>query len=505
VPEEKYHDTFDVSTFSSRAFFLAAAVDIKVREVVVTAAALVLGGHCCNTYRFITLNSNTVNMLSSYSRKALFRLGARQHHPLLVPRASHKFSAVPLLQEQEVERPRLEALRERLAQEEQKGGMMKLNSKNMRKSSSSSNSNKEEQAILNKQKEEPTVYEILKQLEHTPPIPSSQVLQDSFQRQHSYLRISLVERCNLRCRYCMPPEGVPLQPFDSLLSRNEILTLATLFHKHGVDKIRLTGGEPLLRKDLVDIVSDLSSLSNISQIGMTTNGVTLKRHLPLLVNAGLTHVNISLDSLREDVFQDLTRRKGLQQVLASIEEACKLLPPGRVKLNVVVMKGVNDEELQDFCELTRHYPLDVRFIEWMPFSDNGWNQGRFVSYESMLESLSPLKLDRAEDGPNDTTKWWKLPNNSKSGRIGFITSMSQHFCGTCNRLRLTADGKLKACLFGSSELSLRDALREGCNEESLEKLIHYAVQRKTFALGGHGSAQGIAEANDNRPMTLIGG
>jgi cyclic pyranopterin phosphate synthase len=141
----------------------------------------------------------------------------------------------------------------------------------------------------------------------------------------------------------------------------------------------------------------------------------------------------------------------------------------------------------------------------MPFNDNGWNQGRFVSYQEMLDSVGKtLDLQRSEDGPNDTTKWYQLASSSK-GRIGFITSMSDHFCGTCNRLRLTADGKLKACLFGASELSLRDALRGGCSEEMLEKLIYYGVQRKTFALGGHGSAQGIAEANDNRPMTLIGG
>jgi cyclic pyranopterin phosphate synthase len=315
----------------------------------------------------------------------------------------------------------------------------------------------------------------------------------------------------------MPPDGVPLQPSDRLLlSREEIRVLAALFGKHGVDKVRLTGGEPLLRTDLVDIVSDLTALGAIRQVGMTTNGVTLKRKLPCLVQAGLTHVNISLDTLQPDVFEELTRRPGggLTQVLSSVHLACELLPPlqqqhqpqqRRVKLNVVVMKGVNDGELEDFCNLTRQLPLDVRFIEFMPFHDNGWNQGKFVSYAQMQTKLQHLRLQRLQDGPNDTTKWWKLPQDDALGRIGFITSMSDHFCGTCNRLRLTADGKLKACLFGSSEVSLRDALRSGYSTESIEKLIHYAVQRKTFALGGHGSAQGIAKANDNRPMTLIGG
>lgn len=416
-------------------------------------------------------------------------------------------SAVPLLQQQQVkekQRPRLQALKQRLALEESSGNSNETPPLLRLKASSSKTIRTSLLSI--EKKNEPSLEEILQELEKMPPVPSHQVLQDSFQRDHSYLRISLVERCNLRCKYCMPPEGVPLQASDSLLSRSEIYTLASLFHKHGIDKVRLTGGEPLLRKDLVDIVSDLSSLDNIQQVGMTTNGVTLQRHLRPLVDAGLTHVNISLDSLQEKVFEDLTRRRGLSQVLHSMEQACSLLPHGRVKLNVVVMKGINDAELQDFCLLTRKYPVDVRFIEWMPFHDNGWSQGRFVSYQDMLESVAPLNLQRIEDGPNDTTKWYQLPDSTDStGRIGFITSMSQHFCGTCNRLRLTADGKLKACLFGASELSLRDALRGGHSEEMLEKLISYAVQRKTFALGGHGSAQGIAEANDNRPMTLIGG
>ena len=450
-------------------------------------------------------------MFSSRAAVTLCVVAKRRCQQALRVPTKRFLSAVPLQEEELPRRPRLEALREQLAQEAQKQGDSSLKRPVLKQWSEMNSKNKTMQDDdNNKKKKEHSIHDILRQLQDAPPVPTDQVLTDSFQRQHSYLRISLVERCNLRCRYCMPPEGVPLQPTRALLTRDEILQLVGIFQKHGVDKVRLTGGEPLLRHDLVDIVGDLSSSLHVRQIGMTTNGVTLKRHLPQLVESGLTHVNISLDSLKQDVFEDLTRRKGLKQVMESMKEACRLLPNGRVKLNVVVMKGVNDNELQDFCKLTQQYPIDVRFIEWMPFSDNGWNQGRFVSYQTMLESLKHLQLQRVLDGPNDTTKWWRLPSDttatsSNTGRIGFITSMSQHFCGTCNRLRLTADGKLKACLFGSSELSLRDALREGYSLESLEKLIHYAVKRKTFALGGHGSAQGIAEANDNRPMTLIGG
>jgi cyclic pyranopterin phosphate synthase len=307
----------------------------------------------------------------------------------------------------------------------------------------------------------------------------------------------------------MPPEGVPLQKESQLLSRGELETLVSIFVKHGVDKVRLTGGEPLLRKDLVDIVRDVSRLDKITQIGMTTNGITLQRHLPQLVEAGLTHVNISLDTLQPHVFLDLTRRQGLDKVLTSIQVAKSLLPqPGRVKINCVVMKNINDTELNEFINLGKNLNVDVRFIEYMPFSSNGWNQNRFVSYKDMLlQSLQSCDLQRIQDGPNDTTKWYSNSSTTNnSARVGFITSMSQHFCGTCNRLRLTADGKLKACLFGASEISLRDALRNGASLDDLEKIIHYALSQKSYSLGGHASAQAIANnAHDNRPMTLIGG
>jgi molybdenum cofactor biosynthesis protein A len=354
----------------------------------------------------------------------------------------------------------------------------------------------------------------------------SQILTDSYSRQHSYLRISLVERCNLRCKYCMPPEGVPLQKEDKLLGLDEIDRLVTLFQSNGVDKVRLTGGEPLLRKDINQIISSISNQPNIKSVGITTNAITLSRNLPSLVDAGLTHANISLDTLDATRFQNVTRRKGLHTVLKAIEDAVELLPEGNVKVNCVVMKGFNDDELRDFIMLTKDMKVDMRFIEWMPFSENGWSQNRFLSYEDMmhyirgtttedhgsdgssveyssLQGVPPIQLSRINDGPNDTTKWWKAPNHK--GRVGFITSMSQHFCGTCNRLRITADGQLKVCLFGSTEVSLRDAMRGGVTDEELGLIVRAALGKKKFALGGHGSAEGIRVANDNRPMTLIGG
>jgi cyclic pyranopterin phosphate synthase len=352
---------------------------------------------------------------------------------------------------------------------------------------------------------------------------SHTMLTDTYGRYHTYLRISLSERCNLRCQYCMPPEGVPLQHGDALLSSQEINRLVSLFSWGGVNKIRLTGGEPLLRKDLSDIISSISSnTTNMQSIGITTNGITLSRELPKLVASGLTHVNISLDTLKPHKFEEITRRKGLDKVLQSIHDACELLPHGNVKVNCVVMKGFNDDELRDFIEISKSMPLDIRFIEWMPFNENGWSKDRFLSYNDMmnritsdddlllsegkvssLNGVGPLQLQRCQDGANDTTKWWKAPGYV--GRVGFITSMSDHFCGSCNRVRITADGKIKVCLFGSEEISLRDAMRAGASDDDLKYIVMAALRRKKFSLGGHGSAEGIKKANNNRPMTLIGG
>jgi molybdenum cofactor biosynthesis protein A len=397
-------------------------------------------------------------------------------------------------------RPRLEALRQQLrADITTKPSKF---AKNVFKDSESDQKKSEESyddKIHNLQ-------QLLQELEGQP-LPL-EPLTDTFGRQHSYLRISLSERCNLRCLYCMPEDGVPLQPAENLLSNKEIVQLATLFHDYGVNKIRLTGGEPLLRKDLVELVASLNQLQNLNQIGMTTNGVTLSKHLPDLIDAGLTHVNVSLDSLDADKFARLTRRPSAyhERVMQAIEDCARYLP-NRTKVNCVVMPD-NVNELESFAELTRHLPVDVRFIEYMPFNENQWQTEEFVSYREMQNQLKDL--ERIKDGPNDTTKWWKLVGHNEKreslGRIGFITSMSEHFCGTCNRIRITADGQLKVCLFGKTEVSLRDLIRHGGSTEMLLKVIHCSVQRKHFKLGGHKDMVDLqAHSAENRPMTLIGG
>nr|XP_053639170.1 molybdenum cofactor biosynthesis protein 1-like [Cherax quadricarinatus] len=330
------------------------------------------------------------------------------------------------------------------------------------------------------------------------PLPFSAFLTDSYGRQHSYLRISLTEKCNLRCQYCMPEEGVSLTPKERLLSSEEIIRVAKLFISEGTDKIRLTGGEPMVRKDLTHIVESLSHLG-VKQLGMTTNGLLLKRHLPELQRAGLTHLNVSLDTLIPQKFELITRRRGWERVMDGIEVALNL-GYSPVKINCVVMRGKNEDELADFVELTRHKDIDVRFIEYMPFDGNKWVDRKMVSYSEMLENITQMYPDlmKVSDKTNDTSKAYKVPDFA--GQIGFITSMSQNFCGTCNRLRITADGNLKVCLFGAAEVSLRDAIRNGCTDDELLEVVGAAVGRKKRQ---HAGMKNLAKLK-NRPMILIG-
>lgn len=254
----------------------------------------------------------------------------------------------------------------------------------------------------------------------------------------------------------MPEEGVPLTPTAKLLSSDEIVRVARLFVSQGVDKIRLTGGEPLIRSDISTIISQLSQLGQLKSIGMTTNGVVLARNLPKLLEAGLTHLNISLDSLQPKKFERLSRRPSTAwfKVWKAIEMT-QLLGLSTVKLNVVVMKGINDDEICDFVELTKERNLDIRFIEYMPFSGNKWDLINMVSYKDMMNMVREKysNVEKLEDSVNHTAKGYKVPGYQ--GQFGFITSMSDHFCGGCNRLRITADGNLKVCLFGNAEVSLR--------------------------------------------------
>ncbi|GMH26692.1 hypothetical protein Nepgr_028535 [Nepenthes gracilis] len=328
----------------------------------------------------------------------------------------------------------------------------------------------------------------------------SDMLVDSFGRQHTYLRISLTERCNLRCQYCMPNDGVELTPSPQLLSRNEILHLANLFVSSGVSKIRLTGGEPTLRKDIEEICLQLSKLKGLKTLAMTTNGITLLRKLPMLKECGLTSLNISLDTLIAAKFEFMTRRKGHERVMESIDAAIDLgYDP--VKVNCVVMRGFNEDEICDFVDLTREKPVNIRFIEFMPFDGNVWNVKKLVPYSEMLEQVVKKypSLKRLKDHPTDTAKNFKIDGHR--GSVSFITSMTEHFCSGCNRLRLLADGNFKVCLFGPSEVSLRDPLRSGATDGELMEIIGKAVKRKKASHAGMFEIANTA----NRPMIHIGG
>eukprot|EP00808_Paulinella_micropora_P021034 g53044.t1 len=332
-------------------------------------------------------------------------------------------------------------------------------------------------------------------------LPQSPVLTDLFGRFHTYLRVSLTERCNLRCTYCMPAEGVALTPKQELLTSEELLRLVDLFVREGVKKVRFTGGEPTMRKDLVQIVQQTGQLraSGLTDIALTTNGIVLTRHLPALVDAGLTSVNISLDTLDPFKFQAITRRAGLEHVLAAIEETLKTSL--KLKVNCVVMKGVNEKEIRKFVALTEHREMEVRFIEYMPFDGNQWTDRKFYSFRQMLRdielqySLSPC----ASPSPHETAKTFQV--NGFQGKVGFITSMSENFCGSCNRLRLTADGNLKVCLFGATEVNLRDVLRAGATADELRSMIKSAVKKKKKE---HQGMHNIVKT-PNRPMISIGG
>ncbi|KAM7376610.1 hypothetical protein PAMP_006333 [Pampus punctatissimus] len=330
-------------------------------------------------------------------------------------------------------------------------------------------------------------------------IPFSAFLTDNFGRKHSYLRISLTEKCNLRCQYCMPEDGVKLTPRGQLLSTSEVLTLARLFVQEGVDKIRLTGGEPLIRPDVLDIIAELRKLEGLKTIAVTTNGINLARLLPKLKDAGLDLINISLDSLVPAKFEFIVRRKGFHRVMEGIDKAIEM-GYNPVKVNCVVMRGLNEDELLDFVALTEKKPLEVRFIEYMPFDGNKWNFKKMVSYQEMLDRIRQQwpHLEMLQPGHTDTAKTYRVPGFE--GQVGFITSMSDHFCGSCNRLRITADGNLKVCLFGNSEVSLRDVLRSGASDEELLQIIGAAVGRKKKQ---HAGMFSISQMK-NRPMILIG-
>ncbi|KAL2112417.1 hypothetical protein VUR80DRAFT_7654 [Thermomyces stellatus] len=341
--------------------------------------------------------------------------------------------------------------------------------------------------------------------------PFSDFLTDTFHRQHDYLRISVTERCNLRCLYCMPEEGVPLSPPKELLTTPEIVLLSSVFVSQGVTKIRLTGGEPTVRRDIVPMMRQIGELRRhgLRELCLTTNAISLHRKLDSMVEAGLTGVNLSLDTLDPFQFQIMTRRKGLDAVQRSMDKIFELNRHGagiKLKINCVVMRGVNDREIMSFVEMTREKDVEVRFIEYMPFDGNKWSKKKMLSYEEMLDLIREKypSLQKVKDHKNDTSKTWHIPGFV--GRIGFITSMTHNFCGTCNRLRITSDGNLKVCLFGNAEVSLRDILRKLNNGEPIDEAAFESIKQLSCQNPGLSqTADGpTTPANQDELLNIIG-
>jgi cyclic pyranopterin phosphate synthase len=338
----------------------------------------------------------------------------------------------------------------------------------------------------------------------------------------------------------MPEEGVPQSPPVELLTTPEIHLLSSTFVSQGVTKIRLTGGEPTVRRDILPLMHRIGSLRSqgLRELCITTNGIALHRKLDSMAEAGLTGVNLSLDTLDPHLFRIMTRREGFDAVMRSMNQILNMNKAGagiKLKVNCVVMRGMNEQEIIPFIELGRDQDLEVRFIEYMPFDGNKWSQGKLFSYEDMLETIRNKypTVRKVQDHKNDTSKTYEIPGFA--GRIGFITSMTHNFCGTCNRLRITSDGNLKVCLFGNAEVSLRDILRKSNNgdpiddnafeamqklemdrrqsldpaapfartrnEQELLDVIGLAVSRKKARHAGMGALENMK----NRPMILIGG
>jgi len=323
-------------------------------------------------------------------------------------------------------------------------------------------------------------------------------MKDCYGRSIDYLRVSITDRCNLRCIYCMPEEGIKeLLPQREILTYEEILKVINAAVTIGISKIRITGGEPLIRKDVVGFIEKLAQIEGIKDIGMTTNGVLLREYAKPLFDAGLKRVNVSLDSLDEEKFRTITRFGNLKDVLEGIEKAhdAGFTP---IKINFVVMRGINDDEILRFAKWSIEVPYQIRFIEFMPLGGlKLWSKELFVSSEEIKSTIKnsfgeliPVQVKKS--GPAE----YFMIEGAK-GLLGFISPMTTHICTRCNRLRLTADGKLRACLFSDKEVDLKKLLRSGPSQEEIREILI-----KTIQLKPHGMSE---TTKPLRPMSTIGG
>lgn len=303
-------------------------------------------------------------------------------------------------------------------------------------------------------------------------------MQDSWQREINYLRISITDRCNLRCQYCLPKDNVIFFPYKEILTYDELKKIVlTVAIPLGVSKIRLTGGEPLVRKDVFKLIELLSSIQEIGDLSLTTNGILLEKYAELIYQSGLKRINISLDSFDEDKYKAITCGGDLKTVIKGIDLALKTgFNP--VKINTVLMRGINDNELISFCKLTEQFPLHIRFIELMPSGSRRiYSDDKFFSVQDAKKKIEKyFELSTIQIKGNGPAEYFKI--KGANGSIGFISPISKCFCNTCNRLRLTADGKLKTCLFSSKEIDIKTRLRNGATPKELQELVKIAISQK---------------------------
>ncbi len=328
-----------------------------------------------------------------------------------------------------------------------------------------------------------------------------QTIVDTFGRVHDYLRISLTERCNLRCFYCMPEDGIQLRDKAEFMTTEELIFIAKKFVDLGVKKIRLTGGEPTIRKDFSNIIKQLGELP--IELGLTTNAVLIDKYIDDLKEAGIKSINVSLDSLKEERFNAISRRGYFTKIKENIDLLIK--NDFKIKINIVLIKGTNDDEIIDFVKWTVNENIQIRFIEFMPFDGNNWNFEKKISFKEILTKVDLYfgkdQVEKLKDGPNDTTRNFKIKGGL--GSFGIISSVTNPFCDTCNRIRLTADGKIKNCLFSQSEMDLLSAVRNG---EEIQNMILENIKGKEKERGGNTSFDTLDFTKmKNRTMISIGG
>ncbi len=325
-------------------------------------------------------------------------------------------------------------------------------------------------------------------------------IHDKYDRTIDYMRISVTDRCNLRCIYCMPSDGVKHIAFRDVMTYEEIIRVAEIAAGLGVRKIRITGGEPLVRKDLHFLIASLNKIRGIEDISLTTNGILLKRYAHTLAEAGLKRVNVSLDTLQTHRYREITRGGDLRDVLDGIHEArlAGLLP---LKINMIPIRGINDDEIEQFALLTKYSSYQIRFIEFMPLTPNKlWAKDKYVSTTEIQERVSsiapiaPVKVRKS--GPARYYRFEGAP-----GVVGFISPVTNHFCNSCNRLRLTSDGRIRPCLFSETEIDLKSSMREGATNDEIENLLRYSVAIKPE----RHSIRPEASFDHLEPMSRIGG